>query len=84
MSCVSRIISAVIGLPEWYVFQVVQFAETGKFRSIASLGGIWRGKTRQDPLFVSVTMNETWAKGIYTSDYISFLCPRTGSEAASI
>lgn len=42
--------------------QVVQLLETGKFRSIASLGGIWREKTGQDPLFVSVTMNETWAK----------------------
>lgn len=42
--------------------QVVQLLETGKFRSIASLGDIWREKTGQDPLFVSVAMNETWAK----------------------
>ena len=42
--------------------QVVQLVETGKFRSIASLGKIWREKTGQDPLFVSVTMNENWAK----------------------
>ncbi|HEX9143857.1 MAG TPA: ABC transporter substrate-binding protein [Candidatus Binatia bacterium] len=42
--------------------QVVQLVETGQYRSIASLGGIWREKTGQDPLFVSVTMNETWAK----------------------
>lgn len=42
--------------------QVVQLLETGKFRSIASLGDIWREKAGQDPLFVSVAMNETWAK----------------------
>ena len=42
--------------------QVVQLLETGKFRSIASLGDIWREKSGQDPLFVSVAMNEVWAK----------------------
>lgn len=42
--------------------QVVQLLETGKFRSIASLGDIWREKSGQDPLFVSVVMHEAWAK----------------------
>jgi NitT/TauT family transport system substrate-binding protein len=42
--------------------QVVQLVETGKFRSIASLGEVWREKTGQDPLFVSVAMNEPWAR----------------------
>ncbi len=42
--------------------QVVQLLEIGQYRSIASLGAIWREKTGQDPLFVAVTMNEPWAR----------------------
>lgn len=42
--------------------QIVQLLETGKYRSIGNIGDIWREKTGQDPMLVSINMNETWAK----------------------
>ena len=42
--------------------QISQLLETGKFRSIANIGDIWRAKTGQNPMLVAVTMNEPWAK----------------------
>ena len=42
--------------------QITQLLETGRFRSIGNIGDIWRAKTGQNPMLVSVTMNESWAK----------------------
>ena len=42
--------------------QIVQLLETGKYRSIGNIGDIWREKTGQDPMLVSISMNEVWAK----------------------
>jgi NitT/TauT family transport system substrate-binding protein len=41
---------------------ITQMLESGKFRSIASIGDIWRQKSGQEPMLVSVTVNEPWAK----------------------
>ncbi len=42
--------------------QVVRLLETKKFRSLASFGDIWREKTGQDVMLVTIVMNEDWAK----------------------
>ena len=42
--------------------QITQLLETGKFRSIGNIGDIWRAKSGQNPMLVSVTVNEPWAK----------------------
>ncbi|MGE5817554.1 MAG: ABC transporter substrate-binding protein [Deltaproteobacteria bacterium] len=42
--------------------QVVRLLETKKFRSLASFGDIWREKTGQDVMLVTIVMNEEWAK----------------------
>ena len=41
---------------------ISQMLETDKYKSVAHLGEIWRAKTGQSPMLVSVTVNETWAK----------------------
>ena len=41
---------------------ITRLLETGKYRSIAALGKLWREKTGQSPMLVSVTVDETWAK----------------------
>jgi len=41
---------------------ITRLLETGKFRSIANIGDIWRAKTGQDPMLVAVTVNEPWAQ----------------------
>jgi NitT/TauT family transport system substrate-binding protein len=41
---------------------ITQLLETGKFKSIANLGRIWREKSGQEPMLVAVTVNEPWAK----------------------
>jgi NitT/TauT family transport system substrate-binding protein len=41
---------------------ITQMLESGKYRSIAELGKLWRQKTNQNPMLVAVTVNETWAK----------------------
>jgi len=41
---------------------ISQMLETDKYRSIGNLGEIWRQKTNQNPMLVSVTVDETWAK----------------------
>jgi len=41
---------------------IARMLDTGKFRSIAQLGDLWRSRTGQDPMLVAVTVNETWAK----------------------
>ena len=41
---------------------ITQLLESGKFRSIANLGDIWREKSGQEPMLVAVTVNEPWAK----------------------
>jgi len=42
--------------------QVVRLLETKKFRSLTSFGDIWREKTGQDVMLVTIVMNEDWAK----------------------
>jgi NitT/TauT family transport system substrate-binding protein len=42
--------------------QIVRLLETKKFRSLASFGDIWREKTGQDVMLVTIVMNEDWAK----------------------
>lgn len=42
--------------------QVVRLLETKKFRSLASFGDIWREKTGQDVMLVTIVVNEEWAK----------------------
>jgi len=42
--------------------QVVRLLETKKFRSLASFGDIWREKTGQDVMLLTIVMNEEWAK----------------------
>ncbi|MCC6475023.1 MAG: ABC transporter substrate-binding protein [Burkholderiales bacterium] len=39
-----------------------QMLESGKYRSVGSIGEIWQQKMNQSPMLVSVTVNETWAK----------------------
>lgn len=41
---------------------ITQLLETGKYRSIANPGNLWREKTGQQPMLVAVTVNEPWAK----------------------
>jgi NitT/TauT family transport system substrate-binding protein len=41
---------------------ISRMLESGQYRSIADLGKIWREKTGQNPLLVTVTVNEDWAK----------------------
>jgi len=41
---------------------ITQLLETGKYRSIGNPGNIWRDKTGQQPMLVSVTVNEPWAR----------------------
>jgi NitT/TauT family transport system substrate-binding protein len=36
--------------------------ESGRFRSVGSIGSMWRAATGQDPLLLAVTVNEPWAR----------------------
>lgn len=41
---------------------ITQSLETGNYRSVASVGDLWRETTGQSPMLVAVTVYEPWAK----------------------
>jgi len=42
--------------------QITLMLETGRFRSVGSIGSMWRSATGQEPLLLAVTVNEPWAQ----------------------